>query len=145
MVCHGYFEPDNSDYAGIMVSSGKGVPTLSAIALVPYMDIVLHQNAEHRGSPYYFSDFPFVIFPMESSLSEDQKPEVMTTAELKVGPPTNAELVALIGCHTGAGQLRAGDDFASLAYQWLKFGAASVLASGWQLARIMHGGLADVV
>ena len=103
MVCHGYFEPDNSDYAGIMVSSGKGVPTPSAIALVPYMDIVLHQNAEHRGSPYCFSDFPFVIFPMESSLPEDQMPEVMTTAELKVGPPTNAELVALIGCHTGAG------------------------------------------
>ena len=87
----------------------------------------------HRRAAYGFNDFPFIIVPMESSLPATHEPEVMTTAELKVSRPTNTELAALIGCHSGAGQLQAGDDFHSLAYEWLKFGAASVLASGWQL------------
>jgi CHAT domain-containing protein len=125
MVCHGYFDLLNLDNSGLIVSTDSSG--------IPDMNIVLHRDASHSGNVYRFADFPFITFPMESSLRENEEPEVMATAELKVGQPTNAELVALIGCHTGAGQLQAGGDFASLAYQWLKFGAASVLASGWQL------------
>ena len=120
VVSHGYFDPLDPESTGLVVCRPGGMWGEVRIVL-------------HRRAAYGFNDFPFIIAPMESSLPATYEPEVMTTAELKVSRPTSAELAALIGCHSGAGWLRAGDDFHSLAYQWLKFGAASVLASGWQL------------
>jgi CHAT domain-containing protein len=61
------------------------------------------------------------------------EPELLTIGELKVDYRTDAQLVALFGCATAAGGLLANDDFESAAYHWLKAGAASAIASLWQL------------
>jgi len=57
-----------------------------------------------------------------------REPEFMTIRELKVDFRTQAQLVALFGCWTGAGQISPGDDINSMAYLWLKAGAASTAA-----------------
>jgi len=44
----------------------------------------------------------------------------------------DAQLVALFGCSTGNGAVASTDDYVSLAYQWLKVGAASVVANLWE-------------
>lgn len=56
----------------------------------------------------------------------------MTITEVRTLVETRAQLVLLLGCSTATGQLRSGDSYASLAYQWLQAGAVGVLGHQWE-------------
>jgi hypothetical protein len=79
---------------------------------------------------FFFRDLPFRHTPLEFESARNC--EAMTIDELCVDVETNASLVALFACHSGAGNEIIGDDYTSSAYQWLKVGAASALANCWE-------------
>lgn len=116
-VAHGYYAPLISDHSGLLLGID---PFIAA------RDI--HIN---RTSSLVFRDMPMRDLPagFESSVEA----ELLTLAELKLETYCDAELVALLGCSTGAGEVLSGGDVNSFAYQWLKIGAASVLANFWEL------------
>jgi hypothetical protein len=117
VVCHGYLDPVSADDSGLLVGR---LPGLGKRPLF-----------EHSGLYYLIRDRPFRHVPAE--IEPRQETELLTIRELTVDSRSDAELVALFACHTGAGQLVSSDDFSSMAYQWLKIGAASVLANLWEL------------
>lgn len=116
IVCHGYLDPVTPDNSGLLLEKDPGI-TIRPIHL-------------HRGSYYDFRDLPFRYLPTQVKPRLDA--ELMTVSELKVDCLTDAQIVALFGCFTGAGHLTSGDDFSTMAYQWLKIGAASALANLWE-------------
>lgn len=120
VVCHGYYDLTNPEFSGLLLDRELGGLSMRPILL-------------HRDQVHQFHDLPFQDVPIEVHLEEGRVPELMTVAELKVEFKTTAEFVALFGCSTGSGHVLSGDDFSSLAYQWLKLGTASVLASMWEL------------
>ncbi|PYS48936.1 MAG: hypothetical protein DMF68_11590 [Acidobacteria bacterium] len=117
IVCHGYLDPKTSDNSGLLLERDAVGVTIRPIPL-------------HRGVYYDFRDLPFQYLPVQVKPSRDA--ELMTISELKVDCLTDAQIVALFGCSTGAGHLISGDDFSTMAYQWLKIGAASALANLWE-------------
>ena len=119
IVSHGYYDPVLSDDSGLLLEGARYRVTRKPIYL-------------HPGMSYHFMDMPFKLFPPEIETRSNCEAELMTIGELKVNYSTEAQLVALFGCSTGAGHLATGDDFNSLAYLWLKVGAASVLANLWK-------------
>lgn len=82
---------------------------------------------------YTFRDLPFRHVPPQTLIDPAFSAEILTVSEMRVDCLTNANLVALLGCSTAAGEVRTGDDYSSLASQWLKVGASSVIASLWEL------------
>jgi hypothetical protein len=119
IVSHGYCDPVLPDRSGLLLERDE-------------MGVVIRPIPLHRGQYYDFRDLPFA--PLPTAIEEPSRPaELMTAGELGVDCLTDAELVALFGCSTGAGHVVSGDDFDSLAYQWLKIGAASALANLWQV------------
>lgn len=122
VVCHGHYDEITSGNSGLLLASTKN-----------YIERSIRL---HRGMPYWFRDFPFHYFPVGLSPTPEyavgiMQAEIMTINELKVDCHTEAQLVALLGCSTGKGHITSGDDFNSLAYQWLKLGGTSVLANFW--------------
>jgi hypothetical protein len=115
VACHGYYDPVLAENCGLLLEQDMG--------------IIVRPIPLHRGKYYDFRDLPFASVPVEPN----RPSELMTVSELKVDCLTDAELVALFGCATGAGQVASGGDFDSLAYQWLKIGAPSVLANLWEV------------
>ncbi|MCW3474594.1 CHAT domain-containing protein [Limobrevibacterium gyesilva] len=118
IVCHGHYDDDISDNSGLLLDRDAMGITVRPIFL-------------HRGRYFDFRDLPFTYLP--SAIAPSRDGELMTVGELKVDCLTDAQLVALFGCSTGAGQVESGDDFNSMAYQWLKIGAASTLANLWEV------------
>jgi hypothetical protein len=118
LVCHGYYDPMDPNNCGLLLDkpTGTGVER----------PIVLGQGAAN------FRDLPFRHLPPEiQPKGGSSTPEFMTINELKVDANCRAELVALFGCWTGAGSPASVEDPGSLAEQWLRIGAASVLANLW--------------
>lgn len=122
IVCHGYYDSARTDDSGLLVEAMLGGSGVSE------RPIVLAD-----GKPYLFRDLPFRYLPVEIEPRPNCQAELLTLSELKIDCSSNAQLVALLGCSTAAGQILSGDDFASLAYQWLKIGAVTVLANLWEL------------
>jgi len=120
MVCHGYYDPVQPLNSGLLV----GLP-LSGTLIRP---ITLP-----GGTVVHFRDLPFRELPREIVPRPGIHAEMMTIAELQLEGFTQAELVALLGCSTGAGHVLAADTIESMGYQWLKLGTASVLAGLWRL------------
>src|SRR5206468_92735 len=90
------------------------------------LEVLLPDNRTAR-----FPDVPWTV-----GLAREQAhpgAELLTIEELKVEPDTRTQLVASFACTTGVGQPVGGDDYSSLAHQWLKTGASSVLANLWSL------------
>lgn len=119
-VCHGYYDPIQPLNSGLLVGN-------------PLFGIAERVIQLPGGQDYYFRDLPFRELPREIVPRFGVNAEMMTIAELQVEGFTQAELVALLGCSTGAGQVLSCDTMQSLGYQWLKLGAVSVLASLWRL------------
>jgi len=119
-VCHGYYDPVQPVNSGLLVCSplpGTG-------------ERFIHLPG---GQGAFFRDLPFRELPREIVPRSDMNVEMMTIGELEVEGFTQAELVALLGCSTSAGHVLSGDMMESMGYQWLKLGAASVLAGLWRL------------
>jgi CHAT domain-containing protein len=120
VVCHGYFD--------------ESLPIRSGLLLRDYVagSVTSTRAVKLHGSEYLrFRDWPFAGAPATGGDGRFE-PSALTVGELMVHCRADAELVALFGCSTGTGRLAAGDDYESLAYQWLKIGAASVLANLWE-------------
>ncbi|MFQ5906715.1 MAG: CHAT domain-containing protein [bacterium] len=117
IVCHGHYDSATSDNSGLLLEQDP-------------VGIAMRPIFLHRGTYYDFRDLPFKYLPVEVEASREA--ELMTVSELKVDCRTDAQLVALFGCSTGAGHVISGDDVNSMGYQWLKIGAASVLANLWE-------------
>ena len=123
LVCHGYADTFVSDKSGLLLRSPSDT--------MGEMTILLHD-----GSPYRFRDLPLSYVPPHIQPAKChtglEEAELMTVGEVKIFVGTATQLVMLLGCSTGAGQILSGDMFGSLAYQWLAAGAASVLAHAWE-------------
>jgi CHAT domain-containing protein len=120
VVCHGYFD--------------ESLPIRSGLLLTDYIagSVTATRRVRlHRSESLRFRDWPFAGAPAMGGNGQFE-PSALTVGELMVHCRADVELVALFGCSTGTGSLAAGDDYESLAYQWLKIGAASVLANLWE-------------
>jgi CHAT domain-containing protein len=129
IVCHGHYDRTHPDNSGLLVALHTLTPPGHTAMNVSVGD----------GEVYQFADLPFRFFPFELPNESGFEPEIISVAELKVECSTSADLVALLGCATGAGHVSSGDDFDSLAYQFLKLGAASALANLWDLDVVFAG------
>ena len=120
VVCHGYFDESLPIRSGLLLQDwhAGGVTGVRKVTV-------------HRRDFLRFRDWPFASVPVTGG-DRQFEPAALTVGELMVHCRTSAELVALFGCSTGTGQLGAGDDYEGLASQWLKIGAASVLANMWE-------------
>jgi CHAT domain-containing protein len=138
LVCHGYINMARADQSGLLLAGRRGE--------------IFMRNVHVHGAPMKVNDLPFAEVPLRLEPVQPRSaaqgseyrldsavlerlifdPEVMTTSELRVYCETDAQLVALFGCSTGTGTVTSSDDYVSHAYQWLKAGAASVIANLWE-------------
>jgi len=123
LVCHGVTNAQEHDDSGLLLVAQPGSRSELTIAL-------------HLGQPFFFRDLPLRYLPPQLEVAPQfqsgQQPELMTITEVRTLVETRAQLVMLLGCSTATGQLRSGDSYASLAYQWLQAGAVSVLGHQWE-------------
>jgi hypothetical protein len=129
LVCHGFFDDTTSDRSGLLLAGPVGTGTL--------LGIRLHGDKVQRIRDLPFGEIPAHLDPVAETPPTEHhvaayEPEMLTTGELKVYCTTDAQLVALFGCSTGSGSVGGNDDYVSHAYQWLKAGAASVVANLWE-------------
>jgi hypothetical protein len=118
LVCHGYHDDRRSQGSGLLLEKAE---------LGVWRPIKLHRGEFVLD----FRDKPFQEVP--SHIRTRCEAEILTQAELSVECQTNAQLVALYGCHTAAGEISSAQAFNSVAYQWLKTGAASIIANAWEV------------
>ncbi|HEX9041055.1 MAG TPA: CHAT domain-containing protein [Trebonia sp.] len=76
-----------------------------------------------------FRDLPLVDGPGLSNRGEPV--ELLTASELEINAKLNSELVMLLACSAGSGQVLEGDEPASLAETVLRLGAVSAVAALW--------------
>jgi CHAT domain-containing protein len=119
IVCHGHYD-QRTGHSGLLLAATPGSARETVIPI-------------HYGEAHAFRDLPFHDVPASVGVRDDCSPEILSVDELMVGCSTDAQLVALIGCSTAAGQTGSADEFVSLSNQFLKIGAATVMASMWAL------------
>lgn len=115
---HGHVDSSHPDNTGLLLGRERGGLSVRPIPL-------------HRGQYFDFRDLPFQYLPAQVRPRRDA--ELMTVGELRVDGGTDAQLVALFGCSTGAGHLISADNYQSMAGRFLQIGAASTLANGWEV------------
>ena len=125
MVCHGFVDELRPELSGVLVNGSFHTSISHVIRLDNEIEFVIH-------------DYPFRV-PPANFIASGAPTEVLTALELAVGPAPGAELVCLFGCSTARGEPLSCDDVGSLAHQWLKTGAASIIASYWELnVEVLH-------
>jgi CHAT domain-containing protein len=125
LVCHGHYDPLHPNQSGLLVTGRRGVVTLQ--------NVLVHARTVLRLQDHPFAEIPLYLDPMLPKPKVGiPDPEILTSSELQVHCETDAQLVALFGCSTGTGAVASNDEYVSLAYQWLKAGAASVVANLWE-------------
>jgi CHAT domain-containing protein len=125
LVCHGYYDPVRADQSGLLLTKSK-------ILGRTRRPILVHGDTVLRVLDLPFAEVPLRLDPIQPQSALFGEPEVLATSELRVQCETDAQLIALFGCSTGTGVIASNDDYISLAYQWLKAGAASVIANLWE-------------
>lgn len=100
LVSHGYADPAMPDRSGLLIAGRRGVGRMRRVRL-------------HRDSVVRIQDYPFAGVPLRLDPIRPQPvpvgwfdPEPLTISELKVNCSTDAELIALLGCSTGAARWR---------------------------------------
>jgi len=126
VVCHGHVDTVQNDRSGLLLWGTPG--------WISVQHVRVHDDTTLRVQDHPFADLPLRL---ESVPPPDTAPvafttEMLTTGELGVMCESDEQLVALFGCSTGTGAVASNDDFVSLAYQWLKIGATSVVANLWE-------------
>ncbi|MGQ0569515.1 MAG: CHAT domain-containing protein [Armatimonadota bacterium] len=116
VVAHGYVDPQNHRFSGLMIQRDDVGVTRRAIPL-------------HGGRYFDFRDPPLRDFP--TSVRAACPAEVLTSAELEIDAHIRTHLVVLLACSAGWGRVLQGDEPASLAESFLHIGAPSVLAPMW--------------
>jgi CHAT domain-containing protein len=125
LVCHGHVDALHLDRSGLLLQGSPGWTSMRSV--------LVHGNTNLRIQDHPFAEIPLWLEPVRPSSSRGIfEPEIMTTGEMQVGCASDAQLVALFGCSTGSGAVGSNDDYLSLACQWLKIGAASVIANLWE-------------
>lgn len=126
LVCHGYYDSTTADQSGLLLAARLG--------FVDLRNIRVHGDTMLRIQDHPFAEIPLRLEPTRpgSAPLGIFEPEALTIGELRVFCETDAQLVGLFGCSTGMGAVASADDYVSLAYQWLKTGAASVIANLWE-------------
>jgi hypothetical protein len=124
LVCHGVMNEQEHDESGLLLRGRRGIRSELTLRL-------------HLGQWFSFRDLPFSYVPPQLDVAPEFQadpllPELMTISEVRTFLEIRAQLVMLLGCSTATGQLRSGDSYASLAYQWLQAGAVSVLGHQWE-------------
>ncbi len=124
-VCHGHVDALHIDRSGLLLT---GSPKFMVL-----------QNVSMPGNiPIHIKDFPFAEIPVwmepvqPSNNPSSLEAEMMSIGEMQVTCKSDAQLVALFGCSTGSGVVSSNDEYLSLATQWLKIGASSVIANLWE-------------
>ena len=97
-------------------------------------NVRVHGDTTLRVKDLPFAEIPLRLEPVQPRPEATRifDAEVLATSELRVHCETDAQLVALFGCSTATGAAASNDDYVSHAYQWLKAGAASVIANLWE-------------
>jgi CHAT domain len=125
LVCHGYCDTRMTDRSGLLLANRVGVMNSH--------NVRVHDDAELLVNDLPFAEIPLYLQPKSPPVHAGIfEPEMFSIGELKVFCETNAQLIALFGCSTGSGRVGSADDFISLANQWLKVGAASVVGNLWE-------------
>ena len=123
IVCHGFHDLGSALRSGLGLADRYGVSSLR--------NIMVHEDSVIRIRDWPFAELPVAI-RAAANAPANHETALLSVGELLVNCTTTAELVALFGCSTGTGHVGIADDYESLAYQWLKLGAASVLANLWE-------------
>ena len=118
IVSHGYWDAVSPEDSGLLLNQNA---------------VLFRQISTLDKQVYLFRDLPFRYVPPEIQTDPNCIPELFTISEMRVDCLTHASLVTLFGCSTATGEVQTADDYTSLAAQWLKVGASSVIASLWEL------------
>ncbi len=126
LVSHGHIDTIQIERSGLLLLGTPG--------LVSMQNILVHGDITLRVRDHPFAEIPLRLEPEQPITDSSMylEPEIMTTSELAVQCECDAQLVALFGCSTGSGIIGSNDDYLCLATQWLKIGAASVIANQWE-------------
>jgi CHAT domain-containing protein len=119
-VCHGFVDTVAPELSGLLVSSG-----------LPSVFHRLHLELTDEIA-FQIRDYPFRFPPAELPIGREPV-EVLTALEIATAERQVTELACLFGCSTARGEALAFDEVSTVAHQWLKTGAGSVLASLWKL------------
>jgi CHAT domain len=120
VVTHGHYDEVDPANCGLLIDRENAA-------------VMLERRIMFSDGQYgLFRDMPFHYPPLFLEARSDALPELLNIEELKARSGCEAELVALLGCTTAAGSSAWIDDVGSLAEQFLRAGAASVVANIWE-------------
>jgi CHAT domain-containing protein len=101
----------------------------SGILLSPDSVFTTWRPRNASGETFFFPDVPAQPFP--AHLSPARPAARLSVAELEVDSYVTAELIALLGCSAGWGEVLRADEPASLAESLLHAGGATVISPMW--------------
>jgi CHAT domain-containing protein len=120
IVCHGSFYEGDASGSGLLLDHRyDGSNSMSRPIMLS------------DGRSATFRDYPFRYPPPALPYADGARPELLNLDELKVDAHSHAQMVALLGCSTAAAGTWV-EDLGTLAEQWLRLGAATVLANIWE-------------
>ena len=92
---------------------------------------VLGSTQDEDGIPYQLQGLP--VTDLRAAVTPRFDVDMLTAGQLELTAHLECQLVALLGCSTGAPRLLAGDQPLSLAEMVLRIGAAAVVAPMWDV------------
>ncbi len=128
------FWPLNPDAADVLFILSHGFVdqrnhNASGLLLGNYDSSFIYRNRKGSGHTFHFPEVP--VLPLPSHFSPARPAALLSVAEMDVDCSTKAELIVLMCCSAGWGELLRADEPASLAETLLKAGAGSVISPMW--------------
>jgi CHAT domain-containing protein len=126
---------------------------LSIVQKVPQSRALVRKDASETALRQYAAGFAYLHFathgafnadaPLDSALllAKDERSDGLLTVGKLYAMRFDADLVTLSACETGLGKVASGDDVVGLTRGFLYAGAATVVASLWQVDDLATSGL----
>jgi CHAT domain-containing protein len=126
--------PFRRDYVDVVMLMAHGIldelnHMHSGILLYHNPNFVAINYVWRLSGPYEIRDLPQK--DINARIKLNSKAEILTSAELALFEELSTRLVVLLACSSGSDKVVIGDEPASIAETYLKIGAPSVIAPGW--------------
>ena len=121
VVCHGYYDQAQPENSGLLLENGLGWGGGRS-----------REFTFADGSRRISRDLPFRHLPLAVDVRPDCYGEFLAIDELKVDLAIETQLVALLGCSTAVGHASTLFSPGTLAEQWMRGEAASVVGTLWE-------------